>query len=88
MVLRSLLICYWGSCVILYAFYTATLTSYLTLSTKGPPFTDIYGAIRHPDWDVGVMKGTPILEQIKVSYHVNLHKNFIIIAQLKSVCTL
>ncbi|XP_042234043.1 glutamate receptor ionotropic, kainate 2-like [Homarus americanus] len=51
------------SCVILYTSYTALLTSYLTVSTKTPPFTTFNAAVAsHPTWQIGIMRGTPLLQ--------------------------
>lgn len=64
---RAVFCVFWFACVILYASYTAGLTSALTVSTEGPPFTSLMGAVDvYPSWEIGISKGTAIEEFVKV----------------------
>ncbi|XP_070001442.1 glutamate receptor ionotropic, kainate glr-3 isoform X2 [Penaeus vannamei] len=63
---RAVFCVFWFACVILYASYTAGLTSALTVSTEGPPFTSLMGAVDvYPSWEIGISKGTAIEEFVK-----------------------
>ena len=58
---------FWLSCVVLYAYYTARLTSYLAVSTASLPFTTFKGAVdKYPEWEIGIMTGTPLKTFIEV----------------------
>ncbi|XP_064104687.1 glutamate receptor ionotropic, kainate 1-like isoform X2 [Macrobrachium nipponense] len=75
---RTVLWNFWFTCVILYAAYTAVLTSYLTVSTESFPFTTLQGAINsHPEWEVGILEGTPLRQLIEDSdgpYRILSHR--------------
>ncbi|KAK3886329.1 hypothetical protein Pcinc_009505 [Petrolisthes cinctipes] len=63
---RAVFWMFWVSSVILYANYTALLTSYLTVSTQSPPFTTFAEAVAsYPQWQIGIMTGTTTRETIK-----------------------
>lgn len=49
---------FWFTSVVLYASYTAILTSFLTVSTVTPPFTTLDEAVSAPGWKIGLLKGT------------------------------
>ncbi|XP_050732400.1 glutamate receptor ionotropic, kainate 4-like isoform X2 [Eriocheir sinensis] len=58
---RTVFIMFWMSCVVAYAYYTARLTSYLAVSTVKPPFRTFPEAVNSfPEWQIGIMKGTPL----------------------------
>ena len=46
--------------MVLYASYTAILTSFLTVSTVTPPFTSLEEAVDVPGWKIGMLKGTAV----------------------------
>ncbi|KAK4326215.1 hypothetical protein Pmani_003249 [Petrolisthes manimaculis] len=63
---RAVFWMFWVSSVILYANYTALLTSYLTVSTQSPPFTTFTEAVAsYPQWQIGIMTGTTTRQTIK-----------------------
>ncbi|KAG0717913.1 Glutamate receptor ionotropic, kainate 4 [Chionoecetes opilio] len=70
---QAVLWMFWVTSVVLYASYTAVLTSFLTVSTVTPPFTTLEEAVREPGWRIGILKGTAvpkILQRSKTpSYH-------------------
>ncbi|XP_068209540.1 glutamate receptor ionotropic, kainate glr-3-like isoform X3 [Palaemon carinicauda] len=65
---RTVVWLYWFSCVVLYAAYTAVLTSYLTVSTESLPFTTLQQAVESfPEWQVGILEGTSLRQLINES---------------------
>lgn len=57
---------FWFTSVVLYASYTAILTSFLTVSTVTFPFNSLEEAVRAPGWTIGVLKGTATPKALKV----------------------
>ncbi|CAL4144851.1 unnamed protein product, partial [Meganyctiphanes norvegica] len=62
---RTVFMLWWVFSVIVYAHYTAMLTSRLTLNTEGPPFTTLKGAVENKEWEIGIMDGTPMLQMLQ-----------------------
>lgn len=55
---QAVLWLFWFTSVVLYASYTAILTSFLTVSTVTPPFSTLQEAVKAPGWKIGMLKGT------------------------------
>ncbi|XP_066961695.1 glutamate receptor ionotropic, kainate glr-3-like isoform X2 [Macrobrachium rosenbergii] len=64
---QAILWLFWVASVILYASYTARLTSYLTVSTTRFPFTSLGGAVSAPGWRITLQRGTSVLNYIRRS---------------------
>ncbi|KAL7632608.1 UNVERIFIED_CONTAM: hypothetical protein RMT77_017046 [Armadillidium vulgare] len=64
LLLRFIFCIFWFSSVILYSSYTAVLTSLLTVSDSQPRFRTISEAVFDPEYDVAILKGTPIYGEI------------------------
>ncbi|MPC08003.1 Glutamate receptor ionotropic, delta-2 [Portunus trituberculatus] len=57
---QAVLWLFWVASVVLYASYTAILTSFLTVSTVTPPFTSLEEAVDVPGWKIGLLRGTAV----------------------------
>ncbi|XP_037779574.1 probable glutamate receptor [Penaeus monodon] len=71
---QAVLWMFWFTSVVLYASYTARLTSFLTVSSLRLPFTTLEEAVHLPEWKIGLQKGTSVIETLKratpkSSYH-------------------
>ncbi|KAF2368250.1 Ionotropic glutamate receptor [Trinorchestia longiramus] len=63
--LRFLFCSFWFASLCLYAYYTATLTSSLTVRVRKLPFNNLQEAAENNDWEIGLVKGTPTLGLIQ-----------------------
>lgn len=58
---------FWLTTKVLFVAYTATLTSFLTLTSQEPRFQTLQDAVLHPSYDVGTLGGTALKDLIEVS---------------------
>ncbi|KAG7163119.1 Glutamate receptor ionotropic, kainate 4-like 1 [Homarus americanus] len=68
---------FWFSSVVLYASYTARLTSFLTVSSIRLPFSSLEQAVNTPGWKIGILKGTSTIQTLERSqkdYYKKLYK--------------
>ena len=63
---RLTLGCFWMLAVILYANYTARLTSYLAANTDTLPVNSLEEAVNNYNWKIIVVKGTAVPDRIRV----------------------
>ena len=65
---RAIFIIFWLTSVCLYAYYTARLVSFLTVSVKSLPFSTLSEAVVADGWSVGVQEGTSTFSTIRVRF--------------------
>ena len=63
---RLTLGCFWILAVILYASYTARLTSYLAANTDTLPVNSLEEAVNNHNWKIVVVKGDSVTDRIRV----------------------
>ncbi|XP_063882975.1 glutamate receptor ionotropic, delta-1-like [Scylla paramamosain] len=71
---QAVLWLFWVTSVVLYASYTAILTSFLTVSTVTPPFTSLEEAVDVPGWKIGLLRGTAVPKIFQRSKKPSYHK--------------
>nr|XP_053630937.1 glutamate receptor ionotropic, kainate 5-like [Cherax quadricarinatus] len=72
--LQAVLCMFWLSCVILYASYTARLTSVLAVSSTSLPFSSLEEAVNTAEWRIGLLRGTSTIETLQVSQGAHYQK--------------
>ncbi|KAG7174521.1 Glutamate receptor-like 48 [Homarus americanus] len=64
---RLVVISFWAGCVVLYAYYTAFLTSQLAVVNTRPLFTSLLDALTTAGYTVSTQKGTSYVSEMKTS---------------------
>lgn len=65
---RLTLGCFWILAVILYASYTARLTSYLAANNDGLPVNSLEEAVNNRNWKIIIVNGTAVPDRIRVRF--------------------
>ncbi|XP_045616456.1 glutamate receptor ionotropic, kainate 4 [Procambarus clarkii] len=71
---QAVLWMFWFSSLVLYASYTARLTSFLTVSSIRLPFYSLEQAVNTPGWKIGLLRGTSTSEELERSQEDYLQK--------------
>ena len=64
--LRVVSLSVWLSSVCIYCYYTAILTSTLTMSTDMAPFSTVSEVVYDEEWEITVLNGSNTLTQVEV----------------------
>ncbi|CAG7719957.1 unnamed protein product [Allacma fusca] len=64
---RLVLGSFWILAVVLYASYTARLTSFLAATTDTLPINSLAEAVDNHHWKIGMIKGTSVIDRVKES---------------------
>jgi hypothetical protein len=60
---------FWMLSLVIFACYTARLTSFLAATTENLPIKSLAEAVNNQHWKIGLVKGSAFLDRIKVTSH-------------------